>query len=651
MFRSVTHSLANLAVGTKLCCGFGLVLLLTVAVSTSGFVAVDVVMQGHNHAVRLLAIDAELLKAQRLERDFALAPDTKGAQRMRSHIDQVRELLVKHLNDSAPTEKAKLQSMDQAAALYLMYFDRFVQQQIMAQEARANMSDAAREARDQFEMIEISMYDTVRERRVTDKDRSDSDPLTLAETASGLSKRMLELRDNESRYIIDSSPAALENWNHISQDLQTAAGDLAVLLNDDLKRAIENALQGLTLYQRAFFNYKKARQESLSIEGRMVAEAANMATLIEEAKGVREQTMRDDSNKAMLLLGGMGISAIILGIVAALLISRSIVIPLQRTVAFAKSIADGDLSQNLSLDRCDELGQLSAAIQNMNLSLRKLVERIGTDVCHIAAAAEQLSSSAAHTNADVQTQKLETEQTANAIHMMVATIQEVAQSSDLALLAAHAANREAQQGNHLVKKMVSQIDNLAEQIEQSAEAIQALSKESKQIARVLQVIRDVAEQTNLLALNAAIEAARAGEQGRGFAVVADEVRALAQRAHSSTKEIETVTSSLQRMAQEAVEQMESSCILTQGTVRLATQAGDALGLITRSVSTIEQMNQQIAAAAEEQSTAAVVISDSVIRVRNIGERSANVSEQTATSSAELARLGVELQGQVQQFRT
>ncbi len=651
MYRTVARSLANLSVGKKLCCGFALVLLLTVAVSSSGFVAVDMVLRGHQHAVRLLAIDAQLLEARRLERDFALNQNVQGAQRLHDQIEQVRGLLAAHLSDSAMDERPRLLAMDQAAALYLELFDGFVQQLGMARQARATMSDAAREARDQFEMIELSLYDLVRETRGSEAEHADSDPLTLAETASGLSKRMLELRDNESRYIIDSSPAALEGWNQISADLQAVAGELTLVLSDEMQRTLDNAVHALTLYQRAFVNYERTRKESLAIEQRMLVQADRVATLIDDAKEAREQAMHDSSGRTLVVLGGMGLCAVIIGIVAALLISRSIVVPLLHTVAFAKSIAAGDLSQNLILDRSDELGQLAVAIQEMNLSLRQLVERIGVDVCRIAAAAGQLSLSAAQTNADVQSQKVETEQTANAMYRMTATIQEVAQSSGLALQAALAANQDAQQGNQVVQESVSQIADLAAQINQSAAAIQLLSEESTQIARVLEVIRNVAEQTNLLALNAAIEAARAGEQGRGFAVVADEVRALAQRAYSSTQEIDSVTSRLQRMAQDAVEQMESSRALTQGTVRLATQAGDALGLITRSVSSIERLNRQIAASAEEQGAAAVIIGDSVIRLRNIGERSAHVSEQTATSSADLVRLGVELQGQVQQFRT
>ncbi|WP_409567084.1 methyl-accepting chemotaxis protein [Pseudomonas sp.] len=287
----------------------------------------------------------------------------------------------------------------------------------------------------------------------------------------------------------------------------------------------------------------------------------------------------------------------------------------------------------------------------MTESLRNLIGRIGGGVGQIAAAAEQLSAVTAQTSVGVQKQREETDQVATAMHQMSATVQEVAQNAEQASSAARQADEQARQGDRVVKDAIGQIDSLSAEVEHSAHAIEELNTESGRIGSVLEVIRAVAEQTNLLALNAAIEAARAGEQGRGFAVVADEVRALARRTHDSTEEIEGLIGNLQRVAQKAVEQMQTSRNLTLRTVELAGEAGSALGRITESVSTIEQMNQQIAAASEEQSAVAENISQSVTRVRDIGEQSASGSEQTASASAELARLGVELQGLVARFRT
>nr|WP_324734011.1 methyl-accepting chemotaxis protein [Pseudomonas sp. IT1137] len=650
MLQSAARLFTNLAVSKKLLCGFTLVLLLTIAVTASGFIALQSILRGHTLAGQLTAVNMEILQARRFERTFAIEQSTESAERVRASLATVQALLIQLEQGTSAAQAKHYQTMKQAVADYLSQFDSYVDLQNRARQARQDMGAAAVETRGQFESLELDMYDAVRELRLQGDKLRGSDPLTLAETASGMSKRMLELRDQESLYIIDGSAEALEEWAYISEDLQSVARNLMVWLSDEQKAAIETALQSLTTYQRSFGYYQQVRQQSRTTETAMIERARAVFSLAEAAKVDEEQRMAAASRQAMLLLAAMGVAAVILGLLAAWLITRSIVIPLRQSVAFAQRIAEGDLSQDLPLDRHDELGQLLAALQGMTSSLRNLLGRIGGGVSQIAAAAEQLSAITAQTSAGVHNQRQETEQTATAMHQMAATVQEVAQNAEQASMAARDADREAQQGNQVVQQAVTQIGNLALEVDQSAAAIQALNQESARIGGVLEVIRAVAEQTNLLALNAAIEAARAGEQGRGFAVVADEVRALARRTHDSTEEIEGLIGSLQRMAGGAVEQMESSRKLTQGTVTLAGQAGDALGRITQAVSTIEQMNQQIAAAAEEQSAVADSISASITRVRDIGEQSASASEQTAASSAELARLGVELQGLVAQFR-
>nr|WP_322979199.1 methyl-accepting chemotaxis protein [Pseudomonas sp. C11] len=651
MFESAGRLLANLSVGKKLICGFGLVLLLTAAMTGIGFLAVQAVLLGHKQVGELAEINMEVLQARRLERNFAIEQTPESAARVRESLNKVLASLEQFGQAAGLADGERIRTMQQAVAEYMKQFDSYVDLQDKARSARQDMSTAAGETRDQFEVIELDMYDAVRELRLQGDRLRGSDPLTLAETASGLSKRMLDLRSQENLYIIDGSAEALEEWNYISEDLQTVARSLMVWLNDEQKASIEKALQALTVYQRSFQYYQQLREQNKSTESAMIERARSVISLAKAAQTSADEAMIADSHRAQLMLGVMGAAAIVLGLCAALLITRLIVVPLRQTVGFAERIAAGDLSQDIPQNRRDELGQLLAAMQGMTSSLRTLVGRIGGGVGQIAAAAEQLSTITAQTSAGVQTQKLETEQTATAMHQMAATVQEVAQNAEMASHAAQDADREAQQGNRVVQQAVDQVDSLAAEVEQSAEAIAALDRESGRISSVLEVIRGVAEQTNLLALNAAIEAARAGEQGRGFAVVADEVRALAKRAQDSTEEIEGLIAGLQRMAKGAVQQMDSSRELTRRTVELAGQAGDALGRITQAVSTIEQMNQQIAAAAEEQSAVAEAINESVTRVRDIGEQSAAASQQTAASSAELARLGGELQGLVRQFRT
>ncbi|WP_373682151.1 MULTISPECIES: methyl-accepting chemotaxis protein [unclassified Pseudomonas] len=233
---------------------------------------------------------------------------------------------------------------------------------------------------------------------------------------------------------------------------------------------------------------------------------------------------------------------------------------------------------------------------------------------------------------------------------MTATVHDVARNAEQASEAAVMADQQAREGDRVVSEAVAQIERLASEVANSSEAMSQLKGESDKIGSVLDVIKSVAQQTNLLALNAAIEAARAGEAGRGFAVVADEVRSLAQRTQQSTEEIEELIAGLQSGTQRAASVMDSSRQLTDSTVELTRRAGSSLENITRTVSSIQAMNQQIATAAEEQTAVAEEINRSVINVRDISDQTSAASEQTASSSVELARLGTHLQGLVRRFK-
>ena len=641
---------ANLSMGKKLLLGFALVLLLTLGVAGTGFYTVDSILDRSYQVNQLSRVNAAILEARGQERDYALTRNGASAEALRSTLERLnRELDA--LDGLSEQQQQAVQQIRGSAAVYAKQFDEYGVLINRGQALRARMDDTAQKSREEFEYIELDMYDAVRVLRLQGDHLRGSDPLTIAESASGLTKKILDLRTFENIFINNNAQAAVDSWNESFEDVTTIGTSLKNWLDDEQKATMDGALAALASYQRAFNEFRSNRGARVALEQEMVGQAQSVVDAAGKMMADATAAMETQRSSAYMLLGIITALAVVIGLAAATVISRMIVGPLRYTVQLAQRVADGDLSQSETVTRRDELGQLQQAMYAMTESLRGLIGRIGGGVGQIAAAAGQLSAVTAQTSIGVQKQREETDQVATAMHQMAATVQEVAQNAEQASLAARQADQQARQGDLVVQEAIGQIGNLSGEVEHSAQAIEELNAESGRIGSVLEVIRAVAEQTNLLALNAAIEAARAGEQGRGFAVVADEVRALARRTHDSTEEIESLIGNLQQVAQKAVEQMQTSRDLTQRTVDLASEAGIALGRITESVSTIEQMNQQIAAASEEQSAVAENISESVTRVRDIGEQSASGSEQTASASAELARLGIELQGLVARFRT
>ena len=370
------------------------------------------------------------------------------------------------------------------------------------------------------------------------------------------------------------------------------------------------------------------------------------------AELTRSQTAKRDTDatSARQWLVGSALMALVFSVLAGFAITRQVVRPLHATLKIMDEVAAGDLTHAHTVDRSDELGQLQNSLQRMTVGLRTLIAGISDGVTQLASAAEELSAVTEQTSAGVTSQKVETDQVATAMNQMAATVQEVARNAEQASEAAVAADQQAREGDRVVSEAIEQIERLAAEVGHSTEAMGHLKRESDKIGGVLDVIKSVAQQTNLLALNAAIEAARAGEAGRGFAVVADEVRSLAQRTQKSTEEIEQLIAGLQSGTQQVATVMDNSRSLTDSSVELTRRAGNSLENITRTVSTIQNMNQQIAAAAEQQSAVAEEINRSVLNVRDVSDQTSAASEETAASSIELARLGTHLQGLVGRFR-
>ncbi len=314
------------------------------------------------------------------------------------------------------------------------------------------------------------------------------------------------------------------------------------------------------------------------------------------------------------------------------------------------ALAKGDLTKKISIEGKDEFAWMCWEYTCARKGFTEVVQSIKANASQLAAAAEELSTITEQSSKGVVRQQSETQQVATAMNEMSATVQEVAKNAASAATEAQEADHQAKNGYDVVNETVQTINSLATEVKNTSEVIERLKGDSLSIGAVLDVIRDIAEQTNLLALNAAIEAARAGEQGRGFAVVADEVRTLASRTQQSTQEINEMIERLQSGANEAVLVMEQGTTKAEHTVEQASKAGEALDSITQVVDNIKAMNMQIASAADEQSATAEEINRNIVNISEVADETSSGAQQTANASDELARLAVDLQEKVDRFQ-
>jgi methyl-accepting chemotaxis protein len=357
----------------------------------------------------------------------------------------------------------------------------------------------------------------------------------------------------------------------------------------------------------------------------------------------------DSTGAFVKVLAGVGI---IIGLLGAWFIANVITRRLRLSIDAMRDIArgEGDLTQRLDASGKDEITELATAFNEFVEKMQMLVGKVSGATSQLATAAEELANVTEATEESIRKQQSETDQVVTAVNEMVATTQEVAGNAGSAAQGAQDADGEANDGRQVVAETIATIKSLANDVEQAATVIDKLETDSENVGKVLDVIKGIAEQTNLLALNAAIEAARAGEQGRGFAVVADEVRSLASRTQQSTEEIYEIIQHVQGDAHQAVEVMHTGREQAQKCVDQAARAGESLSHITEAVTRISDMNTQIASAAEEQSAVAEEINRNIVNIAQAGEQSAAGAQHTAASSDSLKNLAMQLQSLVSQFK-
>jgi methyl-accepting chemotaxis protein len=471
----------------------------------------------------------------------------------------------------------------------------------------------------------------------------DVDDERFKETVADHEQSVKDARDHVDRYaaiVTDAKSAELlkqydalrDRWEQITNEIVK-------------QRADDTRVGRSTAIDLSFKDGSKVFKDMRAI----LAQLTEQTVAASKAAGSETEKTVNSSRVTLItcLIIGLSMCAIL-----AILLPRMIANPIIKVIKRLEDLADGngDLTARLTVDSRDEVGQLADVFNRFVEKLQLLIREISNSTKRLLSSADKLGSVAAESNQVVREQQGGISQIVTAMHEMTATAQDVARNANSAAGVTRQVSEGADDGKAVVNDAVKAIGGLADEIVKAADVIQNLSKESEQIGSVLVVIKGVADQTNLLALNAAIEAARAGEQGRGFAVVADEVRTLASRTQGSTQEIEGMIARLQELASNAVKVMEESRAHAGEGVSHASKAGDSFDAIVTAIATINDMNTQIASAAEEQTSVSDEISRNVLHINDFATRSAETAEQTQSAGDEVTQLARTLQQQVSRFK-
>ncbi|WP_312254122.1 HAMP domain-containing methyl-accepting chemotaxis protein [Stutzerimonas nitrititolerans] len=637
----------NLKVALKLAVGFGAVVVLTIIVAIIGTRSLDTLSSRSDKALASYDLLNEANHVRHLQSVFSATGDRALVAELDQSIEQILEAA--KATKRTFTSADDIQNIDTIVSAMLAYqtsFHHVVDARVQRDNNARQWLQAGAEADRLAGELESDLAGTPDAPVM----HFDAQQAGLALAAMELAKQNRQLRFAVSIYRGSETDEALQ----------------AMTRQFEASREAYRLLDGKFVGEQA----EKHRQFQTQVE-EYIGLIAKMPPLVEQERQARRDMdasfqkayasvgqivegqiakSKADAVASDILMFSVTALALVLAGLISWLIVRQITRPLNNALSIAEAIGAGDMTEVAVERRGDEFGALLGSLDKTRQNLRGLLLHVTDSTIQLASAAEELSAVTEQTSAGVSSQRQETDQVATAMNEMAATVHEVAQNAQEASSAAQRADNQAAHGSVVLQRALTQIGKLTDEVSLSTDAVNRLNEESVSISTVLTVINGIAEQTNLLALNAAIEAARAGEAGRGFAVVADEVRGLAQRTQESTAQIEQLIAGLQSRARGASDMMNASNTLAQDTVVLAREVETGLNDVVQTISLIQAMNMQIATAAEEQSSVAEEINRSVLNVRDVAEQSAAAVEETAASTAELARLGNALQSRVSFFK-
>ncbi len=644
----------NMLLGKKIGLSFALfIFFLLVAVIFSGFA-----LKAAYHGVdeyRYIArttnlagrIQANMLAMRMAVKNFMLYKQKKSVDDYNQRYDITSKLLGE--SKSFITDTQDLATLSQITLSLTRYHDDFNQAISLINKADA-ISETVLSANGEV------MRENLSEIIASEYGKGNMDvAFAAAKTQESLlSGRIFVLRFLDSTAQSDYTKATTFLKDHFSIDVTALAGKVSnSALRADVQHvrgALSEYLENLERVEGLLNQSNNLVVNSLDVIGPEISDLSEALKLSAMAKqDLLGPELKDQIENGLIISVVVAFIAVVLGSLISLYLTKNITRPIKVAVDAANELAKGNLVITVENTHNDETGILLDAVKATADKLKEMISTISRASYELASASEELAAVTEQTAKGISRQESETDMVAVAMNEMTTTVRDIANNAAHAAHAANAANEEALQGTATLNDTTSAISNLAQNVNNSSGELNHVQDSVKSIGDMINVIQGIADQTNLLALNAAIEAARAGEQGRGFAVVADEVRSLASRTQNSTQEIHSIITQLQSATHKTVEVMNVGIAQADACELQIKQTSTAISKIMASIEHINDMNLQIASASEQQSSVSESINENIINVKNISEENAIGANQTKTASMDISRLAAQLNGLVAQF--